>query len=83
MEIKVRDINPATVKKLDKLAKENNVSRQVYLKTHLEAFAINELHTNIIDRYEKQLETNMMLLEKTNKTLDYVLNVFEDLLSDE
>lgn len=83
MNLIIRDLNPATVKKIDELAKKNKVSRQVYLKEHLEAFAVNDLHTNLINRYEKQLETNMILLEKTNQAIENLTTTFEELMNNE
>lgn len=83
MEVKIRELDPATIKKIDTLAKKNNQSRQVYLKAHLEAFAVNDLHTDIIRRYEDQLDLNMILLEKTNTLLEKISVTFEDLIDDE
>ena len=83
MEVKIRELDPATIKKIDTLAKNNNQSRQVYLKAHLETFAVNDLHTDIIRRYEDQLDLNMILLEKTNTLLEKISITFEDLIDDE
>lgn len=83
MEIKIRNLDPSTVKKIDLLAKEKGLSRQEYLKEHLEAFAVNDLHTSIIDRYEKQLEVNTMLLEKNAEKMDEMMMVFKELMFDE
>lgn len=83
MEIKIRNLEPSTVKKIDELAKQNGLSRQEYLKGHLEAFAINDLHSSVIDRYEKQLEVNTMLLEKNAEKMDEMIMVFQELMFDE
>lgn len=83
MEVKIRNLEPATVKKIDELAKEQGVSRQEYLKGHLETFAISGLHSDIIDRYEKQLEINTALLEKTNQTMNEVVETFKVLMFDD
>lgn len=80
LEIKIRDLDPATVKKIDRLATDKGLSRQVYLKEHLEAFAVNDLHSSIIDRYEKQLEVNTMLLEKNAEKMDEMMEVFRALM---
>ncbi len=83
MEIKIRNLEPATVQKIDELAREKGISRQEYLKRHLESFAISGLHSDIIDRYEKQLEINTALLEKTNQTMSEVVETFKELIFDE
>ena len=83
MDILLREIDPATIKKIDDLANKSKLSRQVYLKAHLETFAVNDLHTDIIRRYEDQLDLNMILLEKTNTLLEKISVTFEDLIDDE
>jgi hypothetical protein len=83
MEIKIRNLEPATVQKIDELAREKGISRQEYLKRHLESFAISGLHSDIIDRYEKQLQVNNMLLEKNTQTMNEMIEIFKELMFDE
>lgn len=71
------------VKKIDEWAKEKGVSRQEYLKLHFESFAVNDVHSNIIDRYEKQLEANSLLLEKTTQSMNELIEVLNSLMLDE
>ena len=83
LEIKIRNIDPMAVKKIDEWAKEKDLSRQEYLRLHLESFAVNDVHSNIIDRYEKQLEANSLLLEKTTQSLNELIDVLKGLILDE
>lgn len=83
MEIKIRNLEPATIKKIDELAKQKGISRQEYLKSHLESFAVSGLHSDIIDRYEKQLQVNNMLLEKNTQTMNEMIEMFKELMFDE
>ncbi|RKD26503.1 hypothetical protein BEP19_16840 [Ammoniphilus oxalaticus] len=83
MNILIRDVHPATINKIDELAKQKGISRQEYLREHLEAFAVSDLHFNLMDRYEKQLEVNTMLLEKNAKKMDEMIAVFTQLMFDE
>lgn len=83
MEIKIRNLEPATVQKIDELAREKGISRQEYLKRHLESFTISGLHSDIIDRYEKQLQVNNMLLEKNTQTMNEMIEIFKELMFDE
>lgn len=83
MDLLLRNIEPATVQKIDELAREKGISRQEYLKRHLESFAISGLHSDIIDRYEKQLQVNNMLLEKNTQAMNEVVETFKELMFDE
>jgi len=83
MDIMIRNLEPATVKKIDELAREKGISRQEYLKRHLESFAVSGLHSDIIDRYEKQLQVNNMLLEKNTQTMNEMIEMFKELMFDE
>jgi len=83
VEIKIRNIDPMAVKKIDEWAKEKGLSRQEYLRLHLESFAVNDVHSNIIDRYEKQLEANSLLLEKTTHSMNELIEVLKGLMLDE
>ncbi|MFD1926481.1 hypothetical protein ACFSFY_00140 [Sporosarcina siberiensis] len=80
MDLIIRNLNPATVRKLDELAKKNDSSRQEYLKEHFESFAVNDLHSSLIDRYEKQLEVNTMLLEKSADQMEELVTMFKELM---
>lgn len=80
MDIKIRNLEPHTVRKLDELARKNNISRNEYLRNHLNSFTVNHLHSDLLERYEKQLEANMFLLEKTNDVLNNIDNTFKELM---
>jgi len=80
MEIKIRNIDPYVVRKIDELSKKNKLSRNEYLKNHLHAYFINNMESKILQRYEKQIDANMMLLEKTNDKLEKITTVFNELI---
>ena len=64
-EIKVRDLSPSTVEKLDNLAKKKGFkSRQDYLKNHLESLAIS-------DQLKDKDEQYKILVNKVLKILEY------------
>lgn len=83
MDVKIRDVDPYAVKKIDQWAKEKGLSRQIYLKNLLESLTTIDIHSNIIDRYEKQLEVNTLFLEKTSDTMSELLEVMKELILDE
>ncbi|MEH7589529.1 hypothetical protein V7247_22465 [Priestia megaterium] len=61
MEIKVRNVCPVAVSKLDRLAKEKGLSRQAFLKEQLETLSIIEevekREQAIDDLYDRTIET--------------------------
>lgn len=83
MDVKIRDVDPYAVKKIDQWAKEKGLSRQIYLKNLLESLTTIDIHSNVIDRYEKQLEVNTLFLEKTSDTMSELLEVMKELILDE
>lgn len=83
MDVKIRDVDPYAVKKIDEWAKEKGLSRQMYLKDLLESLTTIDIHSNVIDRYEKQLEVNTLFLEKTSDTMSELLEVMKELILDE
>jgi hypothetical protein len=83
MEIKVRGLDVVAVNKIDELAKREGVSRNEYLKRTIESFSLLTTQNSIIDRLEKQIETNNILMEQTTKTLDDLVFVLKELIVDE
>lgn len=83
MEVKIRNVEPAAVKKIDELARKKGISRSEYLKNVLEDFSILEMKDNHVDRMEKQLAANSLLMEKTSNTLDELVSVLKELIDDE
>lgn len=83
MEVKIRNVEPAAVKKIDELARKKGLSRNEYLKNVVEDFSILEMKDNHVDRMEKQLAANSLLMEKTSNTLDELVSVLKELIDDE
>jgi hypothetical protein len=61
MEIKVRNVCPVAVSKIDRLAKEKGLSRQAFLKEQIETLAIMEevekQEQAIDDLYDRTIDT--------------------------
>lgn len=83
MEIKIRGLDVTIVKKIDELAKRKGISRNEYLKRTLESFSVLTTQNTIIDRLEKQIEANNILMEQTTKTLDQLIFILKELIIDE
>lgn len=82
MELKIRNVDPSAVKKIDELAKKLGVSRQVYLKETLESFAMTEVLINKEKYYEKQLQANTIFLQKASREFDELVGVLKELIVD-
>ena len=80
MELKIRNVDPSAVKKIDELAKRSGVSRQVYLKETLESFAMLEVLTNKEKYYEKQLQANTIFLQKASNGFEDLVKILKELL---
>lgn len=67
MEIKVRNIDPVAVKKIDELARSKKLSRNEFLKIYLEKLSVlDNLNEN-----ERRFEAS---LSDVRKVLGYVVN---------
>lgn len=80
MDINIRNVNPQAIKKIDELAKANNQSRSEYMRETLESLSFLTMRDGIIDRYEKQLQANNILLQETTKSLDDLTSILKELL---
>lgn len=69
MEIKVRGVDPAAVKKIDELAKTKGISRNEFLKIYLENLSVLNSLKNSQVRFEEALSTVGMLLKNQQKEM--------------
>ncbi len=82
-EIKIRNLDPVILKKIDGMAKKKNLSREEYLRRYLtkiseleDVIQLDEKYANLVavlsDRMEQAneiIEVNTMILEKVNQKL--------------
>lgn len=82
-EIKIRNLDPVILKKIDETAKKKNLSREEYLRRYLtkiseleDVFQLDEKYANLVavlsDRMEQAneiIEVNTMILEKVSQKL--------------
>ena len=83
MDLLIRDIDPYAVKKIDEWAKKKKVSRQIYLKELIEKATMLEMISNAEDSFEKQLQINTLFLEKTSDSLDGLVDILKELMTDD
>jgi predicted transcriptional regulator len=80
MDLNIRNVNPHAIAKIDELAKANNQTRSEYMRETLESLSFLTMRDGIIDRYEKQLQANNILLQETTKSLDDLTSILKELL---
>ncbi|WP_018395848.1 hypothetical protein [Bacillus sp. 37MA] len=69
MEIKIRNVDPIAVKKIDELAKKQGISRQEFLKGQLEALAFyREDHDQVL-QLKTIIEKNVVMLEHFDQSV--------------
>jgi len=83
MEIKVRNVCPVAVSKLDRLAKEKGLSRQAFLKEQIETLSIMEevekQEQAIDDLYDRTIE----VMEKCSGAMTSMDRTFNKLLGED
>jgi len=83
MEIKVRNVCPVAVSKLDRLAKEKGLSRQAFLKEQIETLSIMEevekQEQAIDDLYDRTIE----VMEKCSDAMTSMDRTFNKLLGED
>ena len=78
MEVKVRGIDPTAVKKIDELAKKQDVSRNTFLLNMIQNFAALEEFKSFEERYQTTLNKCLRVIQKNTDTLQEVLNIVGD-----
>ncbi|WP_438313221.1 hypothetical protein [Sporosarcina sp. FA9] len=58
MEIRIKDVDPIIVCKIDEMAKKLNQSRQIYLNARIELIAIDYIQSTKMDHLEKEMQAN-------------------------
>lgn len=66
MDVCIRKVDPVAIKKIDELAKRKGISRNEYLKKHIEQMAIIKDISETEDKYTNLVETVVDRLEQAN-----------------
>lgn len=72
MEIKVRNVDLAAVKKIDELAKKKGMSRNEFLKLYVEKLTLVSVHQEERLRLEELIHASLIALEKMNEQLNSI-----------
>jgi hypothetical protein len=82
MEIKIRNVDPVAVKKIDELAKKQGISRQEFLKNQLETLAFFRLENNREVHLQNIIDKNILVMEQFSDSVKR-LNDFLDSMTTE
>lgn len=80
MDILIRNLEPAAVHKIDELAREKGMSRNEYLKNSLESLAFLTIKDGIVDRLERKIEENTIIMQQTVNALDELIAIMKELI---
>ncbi|CDQ41538.1 MULTISPECIES: hypothetical protein [Virgibacillus] len=82
MEIKIRNLTPSVVKEIDEKAKEEKLSRQVYLKNMIENHTmmseINERELELKNTLDKNSEIIHLVGTQLERSTDLFIQLIEE-----
>ena len=73
MEIKIRNVEPYAVQKIDELAHKQNVSRNSYLKKQLEAIALMGEIRQVEGKYAALVQSLAEIIKENTLAYEQVL----------
>ena len=77
MEVKIRGVDPAAVKKIDELAKKQHISRNQYLASLVNNFAALEEFKSYQKQYETVIKKCLAVIQQNSSTQEKVLHRLE------
>lgn len=69
MDIKVRNVDPVAIKKIDELAKAKGISRNEYLKKYISQIAAMKEMKEVENKYSNLVNAVVDRLEQTNDVI--------------
>ncbi|MED4217857.1 hypothetical protein P4671_17930 [Priestia megaterium] len=82
MEIKIRNVDPIAVKKIDELAKKYKLSRQEFLKGQLETLAFFREQVEREHELESLIEKNMIMMEKCATSMENMNHILLEMIGE-
>ncbi|MBE2978981.1 hypothetical protein [Priestia megaterium] len=82
MEIKIRNVDPIAVKKIDEMAKEKKISRQEFLKGQLETLAFFREQVEREHELESLIEKNMIMMEKCATSMENMNHILLEMIGE-
>ena len=69
MDIKIRNVDPKTVQKMDEFAEKRHLSRNEYLRLLLETYSAIREFKSFEDRYQELVLKLLLVIENDTKAL--------------
>lgn len=69
MDIKIRNVDPVAIKKIDELAKKKGISRNEYLKNQISKIAVMKETKEVENRYSNLVNAVVDRLEQSNDVI--------------
>lgn len=82
MEIKIRNVDPVAVKKIDEMAKRKKISRQEYLKTLVEKIAYDKEVSEKEARLEMVISKNTELMGDMINSMERMEKIMSELIEE-
>ncbi|MGG3182392.1 hypothetical protein ABEQ41_29605 [Priestia megaterium] len=80
MEIKIRNVDPIAVKKIDELAKKKKLSRQEFLKGQLETLTLFQTQTDREKELENLVHFNIQTVGKCTEVMETMNQFITELM---
>jgi hypothetical protein len=78
MEIKIRGADPVAIKKIDGLAKAQNISRNTYLANLINNYAALEEFKSYEQRYQTALDRCLNVIQRNSECLERMTKLLEE-----
>lgn len=75
MEIKSRGVDPTAVKKIDELAKAQNISRSTFVANMIQNYAALEEFKDFEKRYQDFIDKSLRVIQQNTDVMQQVLDV--------
>ena len=80
MEIRVRKMDAAAVKKIDQLAKEIGISREEFLRRQLNTMAFHHFNQDKENQYNELIQQNMVIMEHCMEVMQQYHETIQELM---
>lgn len=82
-EIKIRGLEPILVKQIDLLAKEKKLSRNEFLRRHIESFLLFRHESKQLEETKEIVRKNIIAMEKMTDVTDELRNLLKILIGED
>lgn len=83
MEIKIRNVDPVAVKKIDELAKRKGLSREKFLKQQIETLAFFREQTERETHLQTVIEKNILAMNTCYESMDKMNELISMIIQEE